>query len=202
MQNRNVIEYKEGASFFNTITSWEDKVEVGNGKSYGGELFLQKKKGRFTGMLGYTLAWSKRQFDNLNGGKEYPYRYDRRHDIKIAGIFSVSKNIEISADWVYGTGNAITMPIGFYQAHNGGTVEVFGSRNGYRMPAYHRGDVSIKFMKQKKRWERAWILSAYNIYDRRNAFFIYAEQNNVGYTRFKQVSLFPIIPSISYQFKF
>lgn len=198
----NVIEYKEGASFFNTITSWEDKVEVGNGKSYGGELFLQKKKGRFTGMLGYTLAWSKRQFDNLNGGKEYPYRYDRRHDIKIAGIFSVSKNIEISADWVYGTGNAITMPIGFYQAHNGGTVEVFGSRNGYRMPAYHRGDVSIKFMKQKKRWERAWILSAYNIYDRRNAFFIYAEQNNVGYTRFKQVSLFPIIPSISYQFKF
>lgn len=198
----NVIEYKEGASFFNTIDSWQDKVEIGKGRSYGAELFVQKKKGRFTGMLSYTLSWSKRQFDNLNGGKEYPYRYDRRHDIKVAGIFNINKNIELSADWVYGTGNAITLPIGVYQGPNGNDITVYGDRNGFRMPAYHRGDVSIKFTKQKKRWQRSWIISAYNVYDRRNAFYIYTDTDNAGYTQFKQISLFPVIPSISYQFKF
>jgi hypothetical protein len=198
----NVIEYKEGASFFNTVTNWEDKIETGTGKSYGAELFLQKKKGRFTGMLGYTLSWTTRQFDNLNNGEEYPYRYDRRHDIKIAGVYSLTPKIELSADWVYGTGNAITMPIGIAQGYNYGAIEVYGKRNDYRMGAYHRGDVSIKFKKVKKRWERAWILSAYNVYNRYNPFYIRRDINVFGYPTFTQISLFPVIPSISYQFKF
>ncbi|WP_276132238.1 TonB-dependent receptor [Polluticoccus soli] len=197
----NVLEYKEGASFFNSSTSWEDKVEIGKGKSYGGELFLQKKKGKFTGMLGYTLSWTTRQFDNLNNGEEFPYRYDRRHDVKVAGIYKLSNSIELSAEWIYGTGNAITMPLGMYQGQDGQEVAIYGSRNGYRMPAYHRGDVSVKFWKQRKGWERAWIISAYNIYNRMNPFYVYSETNN-GKTTFKQISLFPIIPSISYQFKF
>lgn len=198
----NVIEYKEGASFFNSSTNWEDKVEIGEGNSYGGELFLQKKKGRFTGMLGYTLSWTNRKFDNLNNGKQYPYRYDRRHDIKIAGVYSLTDKIEVSAEWVYGTGNAITVPVGMYYGANGNEVQIYGERNGYRMPAYHRGDVSIKFMKQGKKWERAWVLSAYNVYNRKNCFYIYSTTDISGSTVFKQVSLFPIIPSISYQFKF
>ncbi|RYE24466.1 MAG: TonB-dependent receptor [Sphingobacteriales bacterium] len=198
----NVVEYKEGASFLNTNSNWEDKVEIGKGKSYGAELFLQKKKGKFTGMFGYTLSWSTRQFANLNAGEEFPYRYDRRHDIKIAGVYELAKNIEASAEWVYGTGNAITMPIGIYRTQDGGEVEVYGKRNGYRMPAYHRGDVSIKFMKKKPRWERAWVLSVYNVYNRQNAFYIGREINRYGANQFKQYSLFPIIPSISFQFKF
>ncbi len=198
----NVLEYKEGASFFNTSSNWEDKVEIGKGKSYGAELFVQKKKGRFTGMMGYTLSWSKRQFDNLNNGKEFPYRYDRRHDFKIAGIYELAKNIEVSAEWIYGTGNAITLPIGYYNGPDGNTVQVFGERNGYRMPSYHRADVSIKFSKQRKNWERAWVISAYNVYNRYNPFYIYSTTNNQGNAVFKQMSLFPIIPSISYQFKF
>lgn len=199
---QNVIEYKEGASFLNTSTNWEDKIEIGKGRSYGGELFIQKKKGRFTGMLGYTLSWTSRQFDNLNNGAWFPYRYDRRHDVKIAGVYELAKHIEVSAEWVYGTGNAITLPIGVYTGPNGNEIDIYSSRNGFRMPAYHRGDVSIKFMKEKKRHERAWIFSAYNVYNRKNAFYIYTDQNKQGYTIFKQVSLFPIIPSISYQFKF
>lgn len=198
----NVLEYKEGASFFNTSSNWEDKVEIGKGKSYGAELFVQKKKGRFTGMMGYTLSWSKRQFDNLNDGKEFPYRYDRRHDFKIAGIYELAKNIEVSAEWIYGTGNAITLPIGYYNGPDGNTVQVFGERNGYRMPSYHRADVSIKFSKQRKNWERAWVISAYNVYNRYNPFYIYSTTNNQGNAVFKQMSLFPIIPSISYQFRF
>ncbi len=197
----NVIEYKEGASFFNSSTNWEDKIEIGKGKSYGTELFLQKKKGRFTGMMGYTLSFTTRQFDNLNNGKVYPYRYDRRHDFKIAGVYNLRKNIEVSAEWVYGTGNAITLPIGSYLGANNNLVQMYGSRNGYRMAAYHRGDVSIKFTKEKKNGERAWVISAYNVYNRKNQFYLYTEEQ-AGKTVFKQVSLFPIIPSISYQFKF
>jgi hypothetical protein len=196
----NVLEYKEGNSFFNSSTNWEDKVEIGFGRSYGGELFLQKKKGQFTGMLGYTLSWTTRQFDNLNNGKEYPYRYDRRHDFKVAGIYKIADNIELSAEWVYGTGNAITMPSGITRGSDGQEVIIYGSRNGYRMAPYHRGDLSIKFSKQKKNWERAWIISTYNVYNRRNPFYIYSDTEN-GSTVFKQMSLFPIIPSISYQFK-
>lgn len=197
----NVIEYKEGTSFLNTTTSWEDRVVSGKGWSYGAELFIQKKKGRFTGMFGYTLSWTNRRFDELNNGAAFPYRYDRRHDIKIAGVYNLSSSWQLSAEWVYGTGNAITIPVAAYRASNGQKLTVYSDRNGYRMPAYHRGDISVKYTKVRKRSERAWILSVYNVYDRRNPFYIYEQEVN-GVNSFKQVSLFPVIPSISYQFKF
>ena len=203
----NVIEYKEGASFLDSrSTGWEDKVEVGQGWSYGGELFIQKKVGRFSGMLGYTLSWTTRQFDNLNDGNAFPYRYDRRHDFKVAGVYKLRDRIEMSADFVYGTGNAITLPVAAYATNLvepwGPQVRVYSERNGYRMPAYCRADMSVKFSKQLRYWERAWVVSAYNVFSRRNPFFIYATDAENGRTQFKQVSLFPIIPSISYQFKF
>lgn len=194
-----VIEYKDGASFMNRNSNWEDKVEIGKGTSYGAELFVQKKKGRFTGMLGYTLSWTNRRFDNLNNGKAFPYRYDRRHDFKIAGVYQLTPGIEIGAEWVYGSGNSITMPAGTYSGvePESEPVTIYGSRNGYRMKAYHRGDVSIKFLKHRKRSERAWVLAAYNVYNRKNPFYIYNKES-----KFYQFSLFGIIPSISYQFKF
>lgn len=199
---KNVIEYKEGASFFNSTTGWEDKVEIGNGKSYGGEFFLQKRKGKFTGMVGYTISRTTRKFDNLNDGKEFPYRYDRRHDLKVAAVYSPNNKFEISADWVYGTGNAITLPVGYYTGEDNSLQQIYSSRNGFRMPPYHRADVSMKFKKQKKWGERAWVLSAYNVYNRMNPFYVYSSTNSSGNVVFKQMSLFPIIPSISYQFKF
>jgi energy-converting hydrogenase Eha subunit B len=192
-----VIEYKEGASFMGSSTGWESKVEIGQGTSYGLEVFAQKKKGKFTGMMGYTLSWTSRQFDALNGGKWFPYKYDRRHDFKIAGVFKVSNRIELSAEWLYGTGNALTIPIGTYVGPAGDELDLYGSRNGYRMQAYHRGDISARFSRKMRRHERSWIIGAYNVYNRHNPFFIYRDGNN-----FKQVSLFPIIPSITYQFKF
>ncbi len=192
-----VIEYKEGASFLGSSTGWEDKVVVGTGNSYGAELFVQKTKGRFTGMLGYTLSWTNRKFAELNNGDPFPFRYDRRHDVKIACVYRVSPGIELSADWVYGTGNAITIPTGSFTGPNGQEMEIYGPRNGYRMAPYHRGDISARFFKQMKRHERAWVIGAYNVYNRQNPFFIYRDGS-----QFKQVSLFPIIPSISYQFKF
>ncbi|MEO8404852.1 MAG: TonB-dependent receptor [Chitinophagaceae bacterium] len=199
---KNVIEYAEGASYLNATSNWEDKVEIGKGKSYGMELFLQKKHGRVTGMIGYTLSWTNRQFDNLNNGKTFPYKYDRRHDLKAAMVYKISNRVEFSADWVYGTGQATTLPTEVYLDNDHREVEVYDGRNDFRMPSYHHLDVGVKFLKKKKWGERAWVISVYNVYNRKNPFFIYKDYDYTGKPAFRQVSLFPIIPSISYQFKF
>ena len=197
----NIIEYAEGASYLDPTSNWEDKVVVGKGWSYGAEFFLQKKAGRTTGLIGYTLSWTNRQFDAINFGKKFPYRYDRRHDLKMAVVHKLSKKIELSADFVFGTGQAITLPAAKYLDVNGEEVQAFEKRNGYRMAPYHRMDVGISFNKQKKKYSRSWIVSVYNLYDRRNPFFIYLGQD-AGKPAYKQVSLFPILPSITYQIKF
>jgi hypothetical protein len=219
----NVIEYKEGASFFDVDNSWEQKVLQGNGQSYGVELFVQKKTGSFTGWLGYTLSWTDRKFDDLNNGNRFPYKYDRRHDISIALMKRFGKTIEMSGAWVYGTGNAVTAPIGIYSVHHPisnenlrpnddnrwippiNRVYDYGERNGYRMRAYHRLDLSISFIKEKKWGERRLVIGVFNAYNRKNPFFLDVEEKNMynGYQyKYVQYSLFPIIPSISYHFKF
>jgi hypothetical protein len=212
----NLIEYKEGASYLNTdVTEWDTKVEIGDGISYGGEFFIQKKTGRLTGLVGYTLAWNWRQFDNLNGGERFPFRYDHRHDFEIAATYKLKPGIEVSADWVYSTGNAITLPVANYEGTITGppdyfgyytSIEYYSSRNGFRMNAYHRFDISISFIKQKKWGERTWNISLYNAYSRKNPYFIYLDSELNNQTQlydpvFRQVSLFPILPSISYSFK-
>ncbi len=206
-----LIEYKEGASFLNIEGDWQDKVEIGQGESYGAELFIQKKTGQFTGWVGYTLSWSNRQFDNLNFGRSFPYKYDRRHDISITGVYKVNDRIDISGAWVYGTGNSITLPISKYNGfmyegnfwfRGGNPITYYGERNGYRMRSYHRLDFSISFSKQKKWGTRKWTIGTYNTYSTRNPFFIDIGYHKGGGKKFIQYSLFPIIPSISYSFKF
>ncbi len=214
----NVIEYKEGASFAAPGQDWQDLVEIGDGWSYGTELLLQKKVGKTTGWLGYTLSWTNRQFDNLNFGRAFPYKYDRRHDASIAVVHQWKKNREFSFTWVYGTGNAITIPRSLYAAQessnsqgffgaptpntfNPGEVYYYGERNSYRMAAYHRLDASVTFRKDTRWGQRAWVFAVYNAYSRQNPFFIY--YTGFGETsRFRQFSLFPIIPSVSYRFEF
>ncbi len=201
---KNVIEYAEGASYLDPTSNWEDKVEVGKGWSYGAEFFLQKKKGKTTGLLGYTLSFTNRQFDNINFGKQFPYRYDRRHDLKAAIVHKVSDKIELSAEWVFGTGQAITLPVEKYTDANGNVIQVYKSRNGFRMAPYHRLDLAATFTKVKKKYTRSWVISLYNVYNRHNAFYVYLGSKDAPPYQpvFKQVSLFPILPSVSYQFKF
>jgi hypothetical protein len=182
-------------------------VESGKGWSYGTELFAQKKKGKTTGMAGYTLSWTNRQFENLNGGKVFPYKYDRRHDFKIAVVHKLTDRFQLSADWIYGTGVATTFPVALYQNNSGRQVEIYNSRNDYRLPAYHRMDVGLKWSKKKKRHEKSWMLNVYNVYNRLNTFYIYRDteydMSTGNYKNvFRRVTLFPIIPSLSYQFKF
>ena len=207
-----LIEYKEGASFLNIEGDWQDKVETGQGESYGMELFIQKKTGKFTGWIGYTLSWSERQFDNLNFGRPFPYKYDRRHDLSLTGIYKINDHIDISGAWVYGTGNSITLPVSryldydyeyfyFYGFFRDG-IKHYNERNGYRMRSYHRLDLSIGFSKQKKWGTRKWTVGTYNTYSTRNPFFIDIGYDERDRKKFIQYSLFPIIPSVSYSFKF
>jgi hypothetical protein len=207
----NLIEYKDGASFVNLEDNWQDNiVSGGTGESYGLEILLQKKKGKVTGWIGYTLSKTERQFDELNFGRWYPYKYDRRHDVSVALSHKWNDRMDFSMAWVYGTGNAITLPVATYTAFqrtyltgfSGSTVNHYEARNDFRMRAYHRLDLSIGFTKQKKWGRRTWTFGVYNGYNRKNPFYMDIGYDNTGRKRFVQYSLFPVIPSVAYSFKF
>jgi hypothetical protein len=208
----NIIEYKDGASFFGSNQNWENLVEIGNGYSYGTEVLLEKRTGKTTGWIGYTLSWANRQFDNINDGKVFPYRYDRRHDVSVVVTHKFNDHIDVGIVWVYGTGNAVTLALQKYNAlpsasglnnFGYGQIEHIESRNGYRMPNYHRLDLGVNIHKEKKWGEATWSYSLYNAYSRQNPFYIdYGFIQGKNEKVLKQISLFPIIPSISYSFKF
>ncbi|MFC5412138.1 TonB-dependent receptor domain-containing protein [Larkinella bovis] len=230
-----IINYREGASFLliNSPESanqvrWEDNVTAGKGWSYGGEVLLQKKLGRFTGWTGYTLSWTQWQFPELNFGRKFFPRYDRRHDVSVVGIYELNPGITLSGTWVYGTGNALTVPLAKYQAAThqvnpvitnnnsfineffsyGRAVNDYSAKNSFRAEAYHRMDLGVQFHKKKRRHERTWEFSVYNLYNRRNPFFyqlttqINEQTNQPTKTVFERYSVFPIVPSVTYGFKF
>lgn len=206
----NLIEYKEGSNFFSASNDWQDKVVSGNGYSYGAEVLIQKNLGRLSGWIGYTLSWSFRQFDDLNFGEKYPYRYDRRHDVSVVASYKFNDHVDCGLTWVYGTGNAVSLPIEKYYAYNpnsfnsygGNIIEYYDGRNGYRTPSYHRLDLGVNLHKEKKYWTRTWSFGLYNAYNRQNPFYIYFSQDGQGNTVLKQISLFPVMPFVRYSFKF
>ncbi len=215
---QNLVSFKEGEGFFEeSLRDWGDRITQGNGTSYGAELFVQKKTGDFTGWIGYTLSWSNRQFDEINFGQEFPFRYDRRHDISLVGQYELSKRISFSGAWVFGTGNAVTLANSTYKGIAQATrfdieteVDYYTDRNNFRMNNYHRLDIGVNFTKKKKKHTRVWSIGAYNTYNRRNPYFIFIDtdrsldnQGNFTNTRvLKQQSLFPVIPYFNYSFNF
>ncbi len=214
---QNVISYKEGASFFGQKNNWEDKVVQGTGKAYGAEFFVQKKEGRLTGWVGYTLSYNLRQFDEINNGIEYPFKYDRRNDFKTVVSYKFSETFSFTGTWVYGTGNAVTLyteafSLPTFTAQRGFdfnstqyAVSSVGERNAYRMPAFHRLDVAFEWKKQKKHYVRTWTLSAYNLYNRANPYSLFQDSkvvNGRDVPVYRQFSLIPIIPSIAWGIKF
>lgn len=208
-----LVEYKEGAAFLSDNSDWQTLVTQGEGNAYGMEVLLQRKKGKTNGWIGYTLAWTNRQFDELNKGEVFSYKYDRRHDVSLVLTHTFSEKVDAGLTWVYGTGNAVTLPIASYMGMspmltnpigNGGSqLDHVTERNGFRMRAYHRLDLGVNLHKQHKKWLRTWSFSVYNAYSRRNPFFLYWDSEfNTGKPILKQVSLFPIIPSVSFHAKF
>jgi hypothetical protein len=200
---KNQIDYKNGADLiFNSTV--EAELVFGRGWSYGAEFFVKKNEGKLTGWLGYTLSRTMRQFDLINNGTAFPARHDRVHDISIVGMYYLTKNLKLSASWVYYTGNAVTFPSGKYTI-DGHLVNYYTERNGYRMPDYHRLDLGLTWIRKKTdKWESSWNFSVYNAYARENAYYIdfRESEDNPGKTEAVQVSLFKAIPSVSYKFKF
>ncbi len=206
----NIVEYKEGASFVDLNGTWEDRVAAGQGWAYGTELFIQKKSGKTTGWIGYTLSWTYRQFDEINFGKAFPYKYDRRHDISVVVVHKLSDKWDLAGTWVYGTGNAISLPLAQYPVMGtwGGiypwasALYYYKDRNGFRMASYHRLDFGVTYHRETRWGQHSLNLSVYNAYNRKNPFFIYYGWDDNGDRAFNQVSLFPLLPSLSYNFNF
>ena len=211
----NLLEYKDGASFFGSSDTWENKVCMGRGWAYGIEFLVQRSFGKTTGWIGYTWAHSKRKFDRegmeINGGKVFPAKYDRRHDLSITVQHKFSDRFDLSGTWVFSSGNCGTLGTQVYE----GLMDEWGyipsinalERNNFRMGNYHRLDLSVNFHKQKKHGIRTWNISVYNVYNHKNPFLVYTdygwdEATQTEKKRLMQASLFPIIPSVSYSFKF
>lgn len=201
MQNQ--IDYKNGAQLVANVNV-ESELLYGKGRAYGWEIFLKKKEGRLTGWIGYTLSRTELQINGINNGNWYPAKQDITHDVSIVGIYKASKKWTVSATWVYNTGNAVTFPNGKYEV-NGQVAFYYTQRNAYRMPAYHRLDLAATLQgKKRKKWEGSWTFSVYNAYDRANPYAVIFQQdpNNPSHTQAVQYSLFKIVPSITYNFKF
>jgi hypothetical protein len=205
---KNQLEYEEGFLPENSVNSNLDNYFVsGKGWSYGSEFFIKKAKGRFNGWIGYTIAWTKRQFPDLNQGKTFYPKYDRRHDVSIVLSYDLTKRTTFAATWVYATGNLNTFPQRLFFMSNGDVVEDYGGqRNNYRMAPYHRLDISLTVKgKEHKNYQGSWNFSVFNLYNRYNPYIIYFAKEYSGSTitiQAKQISLFPLLPSVTYNFKF
>lgn len=210
----NVLEYREGASFFGSTAGWEDKVAMGRGWAYGVEFLVQKKTGKLTGWVGYTWSKTMRQFDReghvINKGIPFPAKYDRRHDLSITAAYEVSKKIDLAATFIFGTGicgSLATQTISVIPAYSAVyqnlflstvTVDYLEGRNNYRMPSYQRLDLGVNFKRTFRNGHHRTIgLSVYNVYNRNNPFLVYRSGHQL-----KQLSIFPVMPSLAYTYEF
>lgn len=223
----NLVEFAEGAELQMTDKNWEEKVLTGSGTAYGLEFYAAKETGKWTGSLAYTLSKNTRQFSEINFGEPFPYKYDRRHDLSITANWQVKKNISLGAVWVLASGINVTnqdhsyynpLLLGDSGSGSGGVdgnqtyehdiIRNFDERNGYKLPMYHRLDVGVNFEKEKKRVDRTWSFGVYNIYCRKNAFYVYSAQGyfeedaTVPEKRVYQVTMLPFLPYVRYSIRF
>jgi len=197
------VDYRDGANV-RSNDAIEPQLLFGTGRAYGVELLLRKKAGRFTGWVGYTFSRTEKQIDGINDNAWYPARQDRTHDISIVGMYDLSSKWSLSATFVYYTGNAVTFPSGKYYVDNQ-VVFLYTDRNAYRMPAYHRLDLSANWkLATRKNFSSELALGLYNAYGRANAYAITFRDNpdDRSRTQAVQTSLFKFVPSVSYNFKY
>lgn len=218
----NLVELKPGVNLVGYNSDWQLDIEPnGKGKAYGVECMVEKKVGKHRGWMSYTLAKTTRQFKNINYGEVYPFKYDRRNDVSIVYMYEIKKNWDFSATWVYGTGNAITLAQAQYSIIDDydmyhiqkspdevtnmelRSAHVYGKKNSYRMRDYHRLDIGVNHIKEKKRGEVRWSFNIYNVYARQNPYYYFwDDQNHDNINELYQFSLFGFTPSISYGFYF
>jgi hypothetical protein len=206
MQNQ--IEYRPGYTPTAVTRDPELDYVFGKGEAYGAEFLLNKTKGRLTGWVGYTLSYTYKTFPAINNGRTYPAKYDRRHDLSVVATYQYSKKWTFSSVFIFGSGNAITLPTNYYFVEQQVTPE-YSTINSYRLPAYHRLDLSAVYhptRKPGKKWRSSWAFSIYNVYSRQNPYFLYVDTRGTVAggvkAKVKQVSIFPILPAVTYNFEF
>lgn len=221
-----LVEYADGAELQMNDKNWENRVLTGSGEAYGLEFYAVKESGKWTGSLAYTLSKNTRNFKDINQGETFPYKYDRRHDLNLTANWQIKDYVSLGAVWVLSSGiNMTTQDHSYYNPLLlGGTDPVygmidlnqnsdqdlirnFGERNGYKLPMYHRLDVGLNFEKAKKRVDRTWSLGVYNIYSRKNPYYLYSapgyyEGSQMVEKRVYQVTMLPFLPYIRYSIRF
>ena len=210
-----LIEYKQGASYKLGRESWEELVAFGTGEAYGLEFLVEKDFGRISGWISYTLSKNTRHFPDIDDS--FPYKYDRRHNFSVSGLYKISKKISLSVIWMFYSGENVTFSNARYLTYPGiatdykfnsstfpglMTVESFSDRNNFQLEPYHRLDVGFSFNKQKKRGERVWRLGVYNLYNRQNTSYILVLENDEGYLNLNKYSFTPVMPYFRYEFRF
>lgn len=230
---KDVAEFKDGGDFVgeflrsgpdtkfaSLITKpYEERITSGIGWSYGSEWMIRKREGLTSGWLGYTLSYAMRKLEGINNNQPYPYTYDSRHSVALVLNHKISKRLSIGGSWSFRSGYVTTLPTSNYKTYsepveynpytgfslNANYVDDLSERNNFRMPSYHRMDLSLTHVKKKKWGERSWNISIYNAYNRQNPYYLEMTQSYTGQSfdrSVSQVSLLPILPSFSYGFKF
>jgi outer membrane receptor for ferrienterochelin and colicin len=205
-----VIDYAEGATFMTVENKWEDKIQQGKGWAKGIELLTNFHFKKVKGWIAYTLSKSERQFEKINFGNTYPFRYDRRHEISIVANFYISEKIDFGSTWVYSTGDAVTIDKYNYSDNLNlmfwpfdQKIKTSGSRNSYRMPAYHRLDLSFNYNRKKAKYATTFSCGVYNVYNQMNPFFLDIEHDaSTGKAKIVQYTLLPFIPFVRYEIRF
>jgi hypothetical protein len=228
----NLIDYKLGYNLLSRSEMWYDKIETGGtGKVYGLEFLLEKKTGKLTGWLGYTWSKNMRKFEKINNGVAYHYVYDRPHDVSLVVNYTLNKKITFSGTWEYQSGRRMTIGTAAYDANILYTSDdlpavgqvhflykdkfrhqfnefgykiatIYGTKNNYKLPDFHKLNVSVHFTKQKKHGVRTWTVGIQNLYNRMNPYNVYYSTNDDGTIVLKKMTMFPIMPNVSYSYKF
>ena len=198
----NVIDFVDDAFFYGNLLI-DGEVRVGKGRSYGAEFIIRKNYGRLTGWISYTYSRSLRTVKGINHDEEYVSPYDRPHCISIVLNYEFNDRLNVSANWIYNTGQPVTYPYGKYTDH-GSTYAIYnGYRNKSRYPDYHRLDLSVTWKgKHHERWQGEWNASVYNVYGRHNTWAVTFKPGENNSIETEKMYLFSVIPSISYNFKF
>jgi hypothetical protein len=201
----NVVDFRDNARLF--LNKYiESQLLQGSAQAYGAELFIEKKKGRLTGSLSYTLSKTYNQIEGVNDGNPYPNRYDKRHNISSMWRFQLNPKLNVSANFILTSGGALTVPTGTF-VFDGIPFNYYSKRNGYRLPVYNRLDLAFKYQRNKnpdRKFKGYWVLDIYNVYGKKNPFTVYSLQTDYGFqaTKVNAFYLFKIVPSISYNFTF
>lgn len=204
----NVIDYKDGVSSFTTSENWEDKIAQGFGEAYGIEFLAQRNKGNTSGWISYTLSWAFREFPTgeINNGVKYYDKYDSRNQVNVTLLHKFNDRLDFAISWVFNTGSRVSVPIASYYEPSldqdntyPEIINIYGERNNFKMPSYHRLDLSISRHTTHRWGVSTWSFNIYNAYNRKNPMFLTSGSSP---TKLRAYSILPFLPTISYTYKF